>query len=407
MFKSKEFKNLIFRMLIVFIVLFFISVSFGIGSALIYRNYIIENNAKIVDELVKKYPDSEVEIINLIKENNGNIESGKKLLQKYGIDEENLYFIKESKTFKNNLIAWNIIGGVICFLIITIIYFIHLRRIYKKLENLNLYINEVLNDRYNFNIKEYEEGMFSTLKNDVYKITKKLREQKEIESKDKKYLEETLSDISHQLKTPLTSMYMINNLLYDDLDKKIKKEFLDKNEQQLERIEWLVTSLLKLSKLESGTIKLKKDKVLVKELVEKAIEPLKIPIELKKQELEIHGDKNIYFIGDFNWTLEAILNIVKNAHEHTNELGKIIITYLDNPLYVEINIEDNGEGIDEQDLNHIFERFYKGLKSNKDSIGIGLNMAKQVIEKQNGDISVVSEKNKGTKFIIKFYKSNI
>lgn len=408
MLKSREFKNLIYTTLITFVVLFFLSLSFSLGSIGLYKKYIIDNNAKIVSDLVKKYPDKETEIVEVIKENNGDIKNGLKILKKYGIEEDNIYQIKPTKQFRENLILWNIVGIVICFIVIALIYFNHLKKVYKKIEKLNIYINEVLNDRYNFNIKEYEEGMFSTIENDVYKITNKLKEQSEILSKDKKYLEEVLSDISHQLKTPLTSMYMINNLLYDEnLDKDLKKEFLHKNQLQLERIEWLVTSLLKLSKLESGTIKLKTEETYVEPLLEKALEPLRIPLELKEQNLIINGNKNIKVIVDKNWTTEALLNIIKNAHEHTYKSGTIKIEYKDNPLYIEILIKDNGEGIDESDINHIFERFYKGKGNNKDSIGIGLNMAKKIIEKQNGDISVTSKKNVGTTFSIKFYKNNI
>ena len=408
MIKSKEFKSLTYKTIIAIIILFFVSLSFSVGSTNLYKKYIIKNNAKIVGNLINALPNEEEKIINEIKSNEGNIEFGKHLLDKYGIDEDNLYLIKPNQDFKNQLLIWNIIGTSICLIVIVIIYFRHLKEMYRKMDNINSYINEVLNERYNFKIKEYEEGMFSTLKNDVYKITNKLKEQSESLSKDKKYLEETLSDISHQLKTPLTSMYVINDLLYDDkIDKKLKKEFLDKNKAQLERIEWLVTSLLKLSKLESGTIKLKTDRINVLKLINSALEPLKIPIELKNQNVDIVCDRNITIIADFNWTLESLLNIIKNAHEHTKENGNIKIQAEDNPLYVTIKITDNGEGIDEEDINHIFERFYKGKSNNKDSIGIGLNMAKQVITRQNGEIKVESKKNIGTSFTIKFYKSNI
>lgn len=203
-------------------------------------------------------------------------------------------------------------------------------------------------------------------------------------------------------------MYVINDLLSNEnLNPKLKKEFLIKNRNQLERIEWLVSTLLKISMLDSGTIILKKENVNVCELIKDAVEPLNIPIELKQQIIIINGKNDIVINVDYRWTLEAIINILKNAHEHTPCGGSIKIEYNSNPIYTEISITDNGEGIAKTDIKHIFERFYKAKKSNKESIGIGLNMAKKIIDMQNGIISVSSTIGKGTTFTIKFFKSNI
>ncbi len=158
-------------------------------------------------------------------------------------------------------------------------------------------------------------------------------------------------------------MYVINDLLSNEnLNPKLKKEFLIKNRNQLERIEWLVSTLLKISMLDSGTIILKKENVNVCELIKDAVEPLNIPIELKQQIIIINGKNDIVINVDYRWTLEAIINILKNAHEHTPCGGSIKIEYNSNPIYTEISITDNGEGIAKTDIKHIFERFYKAKK---------------------------------------------
>lgn len=305
-------------------------------------------------------------------------------------------------------IELNIILLVTIFYLITIIItWYHLYKKNKKIKNLSTYMNNILNNNYSLDIRDYEEGNLSNLKNDIYKMTVKLKEQSDSSQKEKKYLEEVLSDISHQLKTPLTSMYVINDVLLSDkkIDDSKKQEFLIKNRKELERIEWLVTSLLKMSRLDSGSEKIIPKETKLDDLIRKTVTPLEIPIELKNQHLILDYDKNIKLNIDLNWTTEALINILKNAHEHTKENGTIQIKVKDTVIYTEIEIIDTGEGISTTDLPHIFERFYKG-KTNKESIGIGLNMAKKIINLEKGDIKVISNSN-GTTFNIKFYKQII
>lgn len=297
---------------------------------------------------------------------------------------------------------------IILFLLGTdILTWYHLYKQSEKIKDLSFYMNNILNNNYSLDIRDYEEGDLSNLKNDIYKMTVKLKEQSDLSLKDKKYLEEVLSDISHQLKTPLTSMYVINDVLLTskNIKEDKKMEFLKKNRKELERIEWLVTSLLKMSRLDSGSETLKIKEVELEGLIKRVIEPLEIPIELKSQKLELEYDPKIKLNIDISWTTEALINILKNAHEHTEEEGTITIYAHDTPIYTEIEIRDNGSGIREEDLPHIFERFYKG-KGNKESIGIGLHMAKKIINLEKGEIKALSSK-KGTIFNIKFYKQNL
>ena len=366
----------------------------------IYRNNIINNNAYIINAIIEKHPELEKEIIEDLIQNKKNVD--RTILEKYGLDNTDIisYYDVEN----NNLLKDEIIKYLVFVLSLIFIYVLYVINENRKIKQIDKYIKDILNNKDTFDIRDYNEDELSKLKNDIYKITMLLKEEKENTLSEKKNLEVILSDISHQIKTPLTSMYVINDLLLDDnLDKKKRKEFLNKNRLQLERIEWLVTSLLKISRLDSGTIKLKKEKININNLIEKVIEPLKIPIELKNQKLIINSPNDLFIKVDLNWTIEALINILKNAYEHTKINGEIKIDVLDNPIYTEINITDNGEGISKDDINHIFERFYKG-ENNKESIGIGLNMAKTIIEKENGIIEVTSEKNKYTTFKIKFYK---
>ena len=373
---------------ILIIILFYFLISNIINNS--YEQKIIDNESYLIGNLINKYPDLKEDIISsyLIKDN---YEIGNDLIKEY-----NLINIKNN----NSLI---LIYGLISALVLFIINFIYIRNIYKKIGKIDKYMNNILNGDYSIDIKDYCEGNISNLKNDIYKMTIKLKEQSELLIKEKKYLEETLQDISHQIKTPLTSMYMINDILTNEKDENIKKEFLIKNKNQIERIEWLVTSLLKLSRLESGTIKLKKEKISLRELIDKAIEPINVLLELKNIKLTKNVE-NINLNVDINWTVEALLNIIKNACEHT--LDKIEIIGSTNPLYTEIKIVDNGLGISKKDIKHIFERFYKG-NHNKESIGIGLNMSKKIINLQNGLIEVSSKEGVGSTFIIKLYKNNL
>lgn len=406
MFKNKEVKQLFFSQFIILIIAIILSIIFTEIISNFYKNELINNNSYIISSIIKKHPELENEVISSILKRESNQNFGKEILKKYGLDDiEMLDYIDYNQNIKLRVRTYNIMFTILMFIMLEIIYLIFTKRQYKKITNMDIYMNNILNNDYSMDIREYAEGDISNLKNNIYKMTVKLKEQTDNSKKDKVYLEETLSDISHQIKTPLTSMYVINDILSDDKIKPdVKKEFLIKNKNQLERIEWLVTSLLKMSRLDSGSVILKKKKVKCSELINKAIEPLKIPMELKNINLNIDINSNTYVNIDFNWTVEALINIIKNACEHTKESGIINITVKDNPIYTEFSIQDSGEGISKESLPHIFERFYKG-KHNKESIGIGLNMAKKIIDLQGGTIDVMSELNVGTTFQIKIYKN--
>jgi signal transduction histidine kinase len=279
---------------------------------------------------------------------------------------------------------------------------------YREIEKLSGYLRQISSGNYSLDVRDNQEGELSILKNDIYKVTLMLSEQRLLLQEDKIKLTNAISDISHQLKTPLTSMTVMADLLSDpDLDVEKRIEFTRKISLQLDRIGWLVSSLLKFSKIDAGTIQFKKDSIKVKKLVQKSMEPILIPMDIKEQRIQIEGEDATSFIGDYNWTTEAMINILKNCVEHTPAGGEIAISFAENTLFTEIVITDNGKGIPKAEIPFIFKRFYKGTNANEDSVGIGLALAQSIITEQNGTIDVVSEVGKGTQFRIKFYKQVI
>lgn len=289
---------------------------------------------------------------------------------------------------------------------ILIIFIYYTKKRYKKINDLNTYLSLICAGNYNLDISENTEGELSILKNNLYKVITILQSQKDLLEKDKLYLSSSLADISHQLKTPLTSMMVMTELLRDEKDENKRKEFLIIIETQLNKMKWLILNLLKISKLDAGTAEFKSEEVSVKKVINKSLNPFLITFDLKQIDVE-NNITDFYFKGDRNWSVEAFENIIKNCIEHTQKNGKIIISSKQNNVYNSIIIKDNGCGISKEDLPHIFERFYYGKNSSKDSVGIGLALAKTIFEKENAKIYVESTENRGTTFEIKFYKSII
>jgi signal transduction histidine kinase len=302
--------------------------------------------------------------------------------------------------------AASIVLGVSILLISCMLLFTKWR--YREIEKLSGYLQKISSDDFQLDVRDNNEGELSILKSDIYKVTKMLSEHGAALHEDKAILTNAISDISHQLKTPLTSMMVMVDLLRDkQLNDSKRNEFTRNLQVQLKRMEWLVSSLLKLSKIDAGTITFKKENVSVNLLVQSAVEPLLIPMDINMQSLSIKGKEQATFIGDFNWTVEALINILKNCVEHTAAGGEISIMFSENTLFTEITISDNGQGIPKEDLPYIFKRFYKGKNASEDSVGIGLAMAYSILKSQQGDIEVKSLPGVGTTFSIKIYKQVI
>jgi signal transduction histidine kinase len=275
---------------------------------------------------------------------------------------------------------------------------------YRKIKQLNYLLTKMQSESANPEWEEYREGELSILYSQLVKVTNVLREQREAILLDKNYLKDALSDISHQLKTPMTSMMVMVDLLAEEnLPMEKRQEFTKKIARQLNRMEWLISILLKMSKLDAGTIVLEKKPVKSHDLFERATAHLAIPMELREIEYCEKGE-NITLQVDMKWFAEALANIVKNCMEHTAPGGKVCVWAEKTALYTSIHITDNGCGIAAEDLPHVFERFYRGKNADTDSVGIGLALASQIVTLENGNITVESEEGKGTHFHIKLYK---
>lgn len=373
-----------------------------------YKKISVITNEKIsgiIEYIIKENP--AIDTKNIIQILNSNeYKDGEEELKKYGINiEEVNSIIAVQKQMKTNIIL-NIILIVLFSVLYMAIIFIYLKQRDKKINQITQYINEIKNRKYDLNINENSEDELSNLKNELYKITIMLKEESEISRQDKENIKMSVEDISHQLKTPLTSiMIMLDNLKDNpNMDEDTKQRFIFEISKQVDWINWLVISILKLSRLEADVVKFSNNKINVKKFIDEIIGNLEIPIEIKNQKISIEGDEDASFIGDYKWQQEAITNIIKNAIEHNKENGKITIKYEENVLFTKITIIDEGQGIAKEDLKHIFERFYKAQNSSDNSVGIGLSLAKNIIEKNNGMINCKSEIGNGTEFIVKYMK---
>lgn len=279
---------------------------------------------------------------------------------------------------------------------------------YLKLKQLSQELDSMLHSNAPIQFEKYKEGELSILENELSKMTLRLREQALALANDKKLLADSMADISHQIRSPLTASNLILSLLREaDMPVVRRQQLIQELTQLLSRIDWLVEALLKISKLDAGTIPFQHEPVLVPDLIRHAAEPLLIPMELRSQTLSIadvsDSCKPPHFSGDFAWTTEAVLNILKNCMEHTPVGGQIQISFSQNAIYTEIIIEDNGPGFTAQDLPHLFERFYKGSNASEHSVGIGLALSRMIISRQNGTLKAENRTQGGARFIIKFY----
>lgn len=304
-------------------------------------------------------------------------------------------------------IAAAVYVSVVCVILILMFSLFTAKR-YKNISQLSYQVDLILHGIEIENFVPDREGELAVLSSEIYKMTLRLQEQADLLQKEKEHLSNSIADISHQVRTPLTSIRMIvPRLGRENISAEQSGEYIREVSRLLSRVEWLITALLKIARLESGTVVFEHSPVEVKEVIRKALKPLEIPAEIKDIALDIDVPLGLYFDGDLAWSVEAVGNILKNCIEHMPEKGKLKIKASGNPIYTEILISDTGAGIAPEDLPHLFERFYKGKDSGRENIGIGLALSRMIIKSQNGIIKAGNAIPQGAQFTIRFYKGSV
>jgi len=365
-------------------------------------------NAKInqiIGQVKEQYPNTNEEQIIKILNENSHSKKGTDFLQEYGISKNDASIIELEKQQQVNLIK-NTVIIISSYIIFIIIFIIYLKFRQRKIDKLDTYIQRVSKKDYSIDIESYSEDELSCLKDSLYKITVMLKEDSENKSKQNESILTSVSDISHQLKTPLTSIQILLDNITEtpNMDETTKRKFILEISKQIKGMNFLILALLKLSRLDAGAVEFTSEKVDLEKLIEDVLSNLDILIDVKQLKIVKNIKSSPYITGDYSWNKEAILNIIKNAIEHTDSGKNVTITLDENNVYSYIKIKDEGEGIPENELKHIFDRFYKTQNTKENSMGIGLALAKSIIEKQNGYIQVESKINEGTTFIIKYLK---
>lgn len=367
----------------------------------------IKSLGAITARVVEKDPALTKDIIPMVTKEISNDEAikGKEILNRYGIDEgleDSLFpYMRETVARDDYSIAFIFIIMAAVFFIINYIQHAYF---YKKIRSLTLAAKKVVDGDYEISINEDREGDLSKLANSFNSMRQIIRNNINDLEKEKKFLVDLLSDISHQLKTPLSSMVVYNDILLEkEISEEQRRTLLLSNQNQLSRMTWLIQSILKLARLDAKAIQFDKENLSLNETIQESIDALESKALQNNIKINFKEKAEVFFVHDSLWLEEALMNIIKNAIEHTNSGGEINIELWENPVYKRIVICDTGEGINEDDLPNIFKRFYRTKNSKKsDAIGIGLALAKSIIESHSGSIEAKSKVGVGTKFIITF-----
>lgn len=398
------------------IILFLIMIIFLTSNYMVIR----EDNEKlkadyikvlgsITARIVEKNPQLEGEIVPLMTKELTKDEEikGIEMLRQYGL-RKNLdisLFPYINDSFRNSILRTAVLGIALASLLFLLNY-VQYRYFYNSMRNFSLAAKRIVDGDYNLKLSERKEGDLSKLTQSFNSMGEVIRGNIFALKKEKEFLVDLLSDISHQLKTPLSTMILYNDIMLSkDLTIEQRETFLKNNQSQLNRMTWLIQNLLKLAKMDANAVELDMEEQSLNETIDEVVEILESKALEHKVKIEFFSKNEVVFNHDRLWLQEALINVVKNGIEHSDEGGSVVIELEDNPVYRRIIVKNGGEIIPEEDVVNIFKRFYKGINSKKsDSIGIGLSLAKSIIERHGGYIEARSNIEEGTSFIITFLK---
>jgi signal transduction histidine kinase len=363
----------------------------------------------VTAKVVEIRPELEGEIVPLLARELTSEEEakGREILRQYGISENldiSLFpYINDS--FSNSIFS-TLLSGIILTLVLFLLNYRQHGHFYDNMREFSLAAKKIVEGDYSLKLSEKEEGELSKLTQSFNSMGEVIRGNIFALKKEKEFLVDLLSDISHQLKTPLSTLILYNDVMISkDLSKEQRETFLKNNQSQLNRMTWLIQNLLKLAKIDADAIELEIENQSLNETIEEVIEVMESKALERNLKVEFHSNEEISFNHDRLWLQEALINVVKNGIEHSNKGGSVEIGLEDNPAFTRITVRNTGESISEEDLANIFKRFYKGINSKKsDSIGIGLSLAKSIVERHGGYIEARSRDDEGTSFIITFLK---
>lgn len=386
----------------------FLAANIGIGF---YRNQARrEYNrflASVFGSVTAVYPKvSEEELVRVLREGE-NEDRGAEVLAGYGVFQEygSESFVMQERQITFLRVIINVIL-VLLFSLIALEIFRYLGERYRKIRGLEAYMKKLNRAGYTLDPEENSDDELSSLRNEIYKLAVALKEQAGNALGQKRALADSVTDISHQLKTPLTSiLVLIDNLSENpDMDRGTRQHFLAEITNQITGMSWLTTTMMKLSRLDAGVVEMHRTSFALKPFVEEVLARLEVAAELKQISFLMTVPQAALLCADRKWTGEALLNIVKNAVEYTPAGGCVELSGEDNEVYTQITVRDYGEGITKEEAEKLFNRFYNRNSSREDSMGIGLALAKKIVEKQGGYISVELPEGKGTSFVLRFLK---
>lgn len=378
---------------------------FSINQYNNFKNIYLEQlniNKKIVGSIVSEHPELEADIVNSIYINDKDYSDlGEKVLKKYGYDKnykmiENINFQQHIKYFLvNNLIVF---VGIIILIILIMCNL--MKYVFNKLDKVSKNVECIIHGKYNIKDDFKEEGIFNIIHSDLNKLSKSINIKIKNLDKEKENIKELVTDISHQLKTPLASLKLYNSLLLEeDLEEEDRTEFLKTSGMSINKLQSLVESLVNISRLETSMISIKKENKNIKATIIKAIESVKPKAINKFISINLNDFDDKIVPHDSKWTEECIFNILDNAVKYTNLKGKIDIYVQDAINFIRIDIKDNGIGIDKNEFNNIFKRFYRSEEvQDLEGSGVGLYLSRKILESQGGNIIVSSQKGEGSKF---------